>query len=86
MHNMLSLNNLLDLGKLLRAERKALGMTQSAMAKAAGLRRETIIRLEAGENVDMITFLKAVAAVNKAIRLVDKRHDYETMKELFSGD
>lgn len=86
MHNMLSSNNLSDLGNLLRAERKALGMTQSAMAKAAGLRRETIIRLEAGENVDMITFLKAVAAVNKAIRLVDKRHDYETVKELFSGD
>lgn len=86
MHNMLPINNLSDLGKLLRAERKALGMTQSAMAKVAGLRRETIIRLEAGENVDMITFLKAVAAVNKAIRLVDKRHDYETVKELFSGD
>ena len=83
---MFTLNNLSDLGKLLRAERKALGMTQSAMAKAAGLRRETIIRLEAGENVDMITFLKAVAAVNKAIRLVDKRHDYETVKELFSDD
>jgi len=59
MINMLSLNNLSDLGKLLRAERKALGMTQSAMAKAAGLRRETIIRLEAGENVDMITIKRS---------------------------
>lgn len=83
---MLSVSNLSDLGKLLRAERKALGLTQSDVAKAAGLRRETIIRLEAGENVDMITFLKTVAAINKSIRLVDKRHDYETMKELFSGD
>ena len=80
---MLSASNLIDIGRLFRAARKALGRTQAQVAHDAGLRRETILRIEAGENVDLITFLRAASALGKAIRLVDLRPDYDTVQALF---
>ena len=83
---MLSATNLKEIGKMFRAERKALGRTQADIARDSGLRRETIIRIEAGENIDMITFLKATSAIRKGLRLADSRPDYDTIKELFRDD
>ncbi|MBK7022847.1 MAG: helix-turn-helix domain-containing protein [Sulfuritalea sp.] len=80
---MLLSSNLKELGTLFRAERKATGKTQADVAKASGLRRETIIRIEAGENIDMITFLKALSAIGKGIRLADRRVDYDSIKGVF---
>lgn len=80
---MLPATNLMDAGRAFRIERKAQRKTQSDVARAAGLRRETIIRIEAGENVDMITFLKASLALGKGVRLTDVRPAYEDAKELF---
>ncbi len=80
---MLPATCLREIGKMFRAERKALGKTQADIARDSGLRRETIIRIEAGENIDMITFLKATSAIRKGLRLVDSRPDYHTIKELF---
>lgn len=83
---MLSATNLKEIGKMFRAERKALGRTQADVARDSGLRRETIIRIEAGENIDMITFLKATSAIRKGLRLAASRPDYDTIKELFRDD
>lgn len=83
---MLSASNLSEVGSVFRAERKALGRTQAEVARDAGLRRETIIRIEAGENTDLITFLRAASALQKGIRLVDRRPDYDTVKALFHDE
>lgn len=80
---MLLASNLKEMGILFRAERKAAGKTQADVAKVSGLRRETIIRIEAGENIDMITFLKALSAIGKGIRLADRRLDYDSIKGVF---
>lgn len=72
-----------DLAKEFKAERKALGFTQAQAAKNAGLRRETIIQIEAGENVQVYSLLKAVSALGKAIKIVDRRIDYDRLKEMF---
>jgi transcriptional regulator with XRE-family HTH domain len=83
---MLYATNLKEIGEMFRAERKTLGRTQAEVARDSGLRRETIIRIEAGENIDMITFLKATSAIRKGLRLATSRPDYDTIKELFRDD
>ncbi len=72
-----------DLAKEFKAKRKTLGFTQAQVAKNAGLRRETIIQIEAGENVQVYSLLKAVSALGKAIEIVDRRIDYDRLKEMF---
>jgi hypothetical protein len=47
------------------------------------LRRETIIQIEAGENVQVYSLLKAISALGKAIEIVDRRIDYDHLKEMF---
>lgn len=87
---MLSMNNIiLDLksfGLMFRRERKAVGLTQALVAKKAGLRRETIIKLEAGAQVDANTLIQAVAALGKTLSINDRRLDYDRLNEVFSED
>ena len=84
---MLTMSNFIlsfdDLAKEFKAERKALGFTQAQIAKNAGLRRETIIQIEAGENVQVYSLLKAISDLGKAIEIVDRRIDYDRLKEMF---
>ena len=84
---MLSISNLSDFGEQFKRERKALGKTQADVALLAGLRRETIIRIESGENIDLMTLLKAIAAINKGLQLVDKqRPAYDAIPALFNDE
>lgn len=87
---MLSMNNIiLDLksfGLMFRRERKAVGLTQALVAKKAGLRRETIIKLESGAQVDANTLIQAVAALGKTLSINDRRLDYDRLNEVFSED
>jgi len=83
---MLSITNLSDLGRSFRMERKAMGKTQAQVAKDALLRRETIIRIEAGENTDAMTLLKAISALGKAITITSSRPGYEELKKTFNED
>lgn len=83
---MLFASNLSEIARMFRAERKALGRTQAEVARDAGLRRETIIRIEAGENIDLITFLRAASALHKGLCLIDRRPDYDTVKALFHDE
>jgi len=79
-------NIILDLssmGKAFRAERKALGLTQADVANKSGLRRETIIQLEAGENISLFTLIQATAALGKAISITDRRMDYDDIGKAF---
>ena len=84
---MLALNNFNDFGEQFRRERKALRKTQADVALLAGLRRETIVRIESGGNVDLMTLLKAAAAINKGLQLVDKRRpSYDAIPALFNDE
>lgn len=76
--------NLSALGQAFRDERKALKMTQAEIAKKSGLRRETIIQIEAGENVSIHTLIQATAAMGKCLQITDKRLDYDALKDTFN--
>ena len=75
--------DLTSLGKAFRSERKALGLTQADVAKKSGVRRETIIQLEAGENVSAFTLIQATAALGKGVAIADRRLDYDTIGKEF---
>ena len=82
-------NIILDLksfGLMFRRERKAVGLTQAQVAEKAGLRRETIIKLESGAQVDANTLIQAVAALGKTLSINDRRVDYDRLSEVFSED
>ena len=87
---MLAMDNIiLDLksfGLMFRRERKAVGLTQAQVAEKAGLRRETIIKLESGAQVDANTLIQAVAALGKTLSINDRRIDYDRLSEVFSED
>jgi len=65
------------LGQAFRAERKALGLTQQALAQAAGFRRQTIVDLEAGRNVSLQVLFAGLAAMGKGLSIVDARLDLD---------
>jgi HTH-type transcriptional regulator/antitoxin HipB len=87
---MLVMNNinldLRSLGVTFRRERLAIGLTQAEVAKKAGLRRETIIQLESGASISATTLIQAVAALGKALAIVDRKLDYDRLDEVFSED
>jgi transcriptional regulator with XRE-family HTH domain len=75
-----------DLGQLVRAERKALGLTQAQLAERVDCRRQTIIDLEAGENVSVYTLMNVLAALGKGLRIADAHLDVERLGEIFGDD
>lgn len=83
---MLAKTNLKDFGSAFRADRKALGMTQTQVASDAMLRRETIIRLESGENVVAISLMRAVLAIGKGLAISSPKPEYEQLKSLFNDN
>jgi len=52
-----------DIGAAIRARRKQLGMTQQDLAEIAGLQRQTISRVEAGNGAVTITTVARIADV-----------------------
>ena len=87
---MFAMNNIiLDLksfGLMFRRERKALGLTQAQVAEKAGLRRETVVKLESGTQVDANTLIQAVAALGKTLSIEDRRVDFDRLDEVFNED
>ncbi len=75
-----------QLGALVRAERKARGRTQAWIAARAGYRRQTIADLEAGRNVEINVVMRTLAALGKALTIVDARVDVERLTEIFGDD
>ena len=56
-------NNYESIGKAIRTRRKQLGMTQLDLAEIAGLQRQTISRVEAGNGAVTIATVARIAAV-----------------------
>jgi transcriptional regulator with XRE-family HTH domain len=75
-----------QLGALVRAERKARGRTQAWVAARTGYRRQTIADLEAGRNVEINVLMRTLAALGKALTIVDARVDVERLPEIFGDD
>jgi HTH-type transcriptional regulator / antitoxin HipB len=72
-----------DLGSWLRAERAARGRSQEWVAERVGVRRQTLADLEAGRNVELKVLFGALAALGKALAIVDARVDLERLDEVF---
>ena len=58
-----------ELGQQLREQRKAQGMSKSALAARAGKVREVVYRLEAGEDVTVSSLMAVLGALRLAIRI-----------------
>ena len=58
-----------ELGRQLRAQREALGMSKSELAGKAGKVREVIYRLEAGEDSTVSSLLAVLGALGLVLRL-----------------
>lgn len=58
-----------ELGRQLREQREALGMSKSELAGKAGKVREVIYRLEAGEDSTVSSLLAVLGALGLALRL-----------------
>jgi HTH-type transcriptional regulator/antitoxin HipB len=75
-----------ELGKHIRAERKARGRTQAWVAERVGVRRQTIADLEAGRNVALNVLMGTLAALGKGLAVVDARVDLERLEEIFDEE
>jgi DNA-binding XRE family transcriptional regulator len=78
--------NAKDLGIEVRSERKALGRSQAWIAARVGCRRQTIVDLEAGRNVELNVLFGALAALGKGLAIVDARIDVERLREVFRDE
>jgi DNA-binding XRE family transcriptional regulator len=78
--------NAQDLGIWVRSERKAQGRSQAWIADQVGCRRQTIIDLEAGRNVELNVLFGALAALGKGLAIVDARIDVERLNEVFRDE
>ena len=78
--------NAQDLGIWVRSERKAQGRSQAWIADQVGCRRQTIVDLEAGRNVELNVLLGALAALGKGLAIVDARIDVERLNEVFRDE
>ncbi len=78
--------NARDLGSSVRSERKAQGRSQAWIADRVGCRRQTIVGLEAGRNVELKVLFGALAALGKGLAIVDVRVDVERLNEVFPDE
>lgn len=78
--------NTQDLGIWVRSERKAQNRSQAWIAAQVGCRRQTILDLEAGRNVELNILFGALAALGKSLAVVDARIDVERLNEVFRDD
>ena len=78
--------SLAEFGEAFRRERKALGMTQSDVAKKANCRRQTIADIEAGKSVTTLTFFNAILAIQKQVQLCSLGLDLENIPAYLGPD
>lgn len=58
-----------ELGRRLREQREALGLSKSKLAEKAGKVREVVYRLEAGEDTTVSSLMAVLGALGLAMRL-----------------
>lgn len=78
--------NTKGLGRSLRAERRAFGLTQEGLAAAAGVPRQRISEIERGENVTALMLLRVLGALGKGLQIVAVQPDATAWRSLFEGD
>ena len=69
-------NTIKSIGAAIRTRRKRIGMTQQDVAEIAGLQRQTISRVEAGNNAVAVATVARVAAVIGLDLLVAPRYEH----------
>ena len=75
-----------QLGEMLRAKRKARGISMASAAEAAGISRITLYRLEKGEpGVSWGALLAAVDAIGVEVQLTDTREELRATDSLAAG-
>ena len=75
-----------DIGELIRAERKARGLTQQELADKVGCSRMTISDLESGQNTNINTIFGVLGGLGKGLRVVSAQVDVDRLHELFGED
>jgi DNA-binding XRE family transcriptional regulator len=75
---------LLELGRQLRAARKRMGLTQAALATAARVGRETVIRAEQGEAADLILVSRIAEALGHRLTLARHWPRASEMRQRFA--
>ncbi len=78
--------NAQDLAIWVRSQRKAQGRSQAWIAEQVGCRRQTIVDLEAGRNVELNILFGALTALGKGLAIVDTRIDVERLNEVFRDE
>lgn len=58
-----------ELGRLLKAQREAAGLSKKDLAQRAGKVREVIYRLEAGDDVTVSSLLAVLGALGLGLRI-----------------
>lgn len=74
--------NMRDMGNAIRAERKARKLTQTGLAKLAGLSRQTIGSLEDGNDAGLFTLMKVLLAMNLRLDLRPATLDFTQLGKL----
>jgi transcriptional regulator with XRE-family HTH domain len=81
-----SASSLAEFGVIFRRERKALGMTQSDVARKANCRRQTIADIEAGRSVTTLTFFNAILSIRKQVQLCALGLELENIRAYLGPD
>jgi HTH-type transcriptional regulator/antitoxin HipB len=58
-----------ELGRLLKAQREAAGLSKKELAERAGKVREVVYRLESGEDVTVTSLLAVLGALGLALHI-----------------
>lgn len=74
--------NLQDLGKSIRHERKARGLSQEDLAMRAMVSRQTIIKIEGSGDVGAATLIRTLAAMGCVLSVQVNRPDYSELSAM----
>lgn len=75
-----------DLGSIVKAERKALRLSQADLAQRVQVSRQTIVDLEKGGNVSLHVLNAVMAGLGKALTVSNARPSMEEASRLFEED
>ena len=62
-------STLAEVGKAIRAARKALKLSQTALGQIAGLSRMPVYRIEAGQDISLRTLLSILSALHLDLKM-----------------
>ena len=65
-------STLAEVGTAIRAARKSLNLSQTALGQAAGLSRMPVYRIEAGQDISMRTLLSILSALHLDLKMQPK--------------